>query len=759
MYTGVVRRPRAEVEEDEKAGGPGAPTQRETQLVAVADGDLSGWRKVEAGAGANGSGGGGDGNDDDDRGGFLPRPPRALGPLSGWRDPFLVAPPAGGAAGGGPRWLLVGSGLRGRAGTATVYCRRGEGGLGSGHREEEDAGRDDGGGGAAEQQKEAADAAAATPALALGWEYRGLLATDPSCVMWECPMLVELPPHPEDGEGGGGGGGNGSNGNNGGNGHGSKEKEKKKKNNNNNNNNNKSTWLLSASPDYCANVSEYWLGAFDAEGTGAFVPQGAATAEGSSNGDEGGDGSRAEAPPPFCLGAFPPELLDLGDILYAPNVLLPTAASGGLPAPVMWAWAQERGRPELALPAEAAAAEGQGSGKGQGEGGLACSPPSGTTSGRTYSCCLTAPRVLYARPCPKRGGVMRLWQEPLPALARLRVEGGGGGGGAWPLPDRLVASTAASSPPLPLPLSRATAAHADVTLTLRLSGGATGFALVLRPLSWPSSSSSSPSSSSQAPPQPPKPQPQGLVLTFDARSCAFAAVHGSAWRAGGKALARLAALPAPRPRRVLHLPPPPVGEGEQEEDQTMGGARDQALASRAAAEAEEDCGGEGCGEGGAEQQRWRRTGGMLDLPCSPSPAQEITLRLLLDGSLVEAFCLSSGQALATRCYRCGYDQEEEDEDEEGGEGGSAGAADADDNDAERAPLALYAFGGGAASVVEVVRGESYAMRSCFAEDDEAEEEEEAWEKVEAGEGAGAAGATAAVSLVGGGAAAAAGKAR
>jgi len=166
----------------------------------------------------------------------------------------------------------------------------------------------------------------------------------------------------------------------------------------------------------------------------------------------------------------------------------------------------------------------------------------------------------------------------------------------------------------------------------------------------------------------------------------------------------------------------------------MARARDQVLASRASAEAEEDCGG---GEGGEGGEEWRRTGGTLDLPSAATELLE--LRLLLDGSLVEVFCLSSGQVLATRCYRCGYD-DQEGEDGERDEGG-----DSDD----QAPLALYAFGPSESSaVVEVVRGESYAMRSCFVGEEEEEEEEE-WERVE--EAPAVAGATAAVSLRGGGA--------
>jgi hypothetical protein len=722
MYTGVVRRPREEVEEDEKRDGAGAPGQRETQMIAVveiacdSDGDgaeaaagappttLS-WRKRPQPPDEGGDG----------QGGFLPRPPMSLGPLTGWRDPFLVHHGGGGEkdeeeAPVLPRWLLVGSGLRRQqAGTATLYRRR-----------DGDGAADDG------------------PALARGWEYHALLATDPSCTIWECPMLLALPPHPEDedeGEEAGGGGAAAA---------GAKK-------------NTKTTWLLSASPDYCANVSEYWLGSFDAAGTGAFVPQGAVEEEDDDKGGDDGDGP----PKPPCLGLHPPMLLDLGDILYAPNVLLPplaaavssasassspsaaaattnaanAAAVSGRAAPVMWAWAQERGRPEMIEGAEA----GGGGPEDQEAGGN-----SNSKSMRTYSCCLTAPRLLFARPSLTQPGTARLWQEPLPELAKLRVPLGSEGGGVWPaLPLRAEASfsssssCSASSCALPLPLPRRAAAHADVELTLRLSPGCTGFALLLRPLSFDSNKHS-----------------QGLALTFDLKTCAFAAVHGGAWRAPEKALAALAALPAPKPRRVLHPP-----------DNSVERARDQELASRAAAEAEEDgavavggVGAEGGGGGGggdaaatAQGEEWRRTGGTLDLP--PGGARELSLRLLLDGSLVEVFCLSSGQALATRCYRCGSDEDQAEE-----EGGGEDADGRDAADAERAPLALLAFGSGEeGAAVEVVRGASYAMRSCFFDDEEEDQEEEEedadWERVEAPEEAAAATATATLSLGGGGGAA------
>lgn len=90
---------------------------------------------------------------------FLALPPPSL-PLTGWRDPYVIQ-----KGGNGRDWvILMGAGLKGEGGTTLIY------------RAQE---------------------------LTSAWVYDGLLCLgDPDLgAMWECPLLLEVPPAPGMGTG------------------------------------------------------------------------------------------------------------------------------------------------------------------------------------------------------------------------------------------------------------------------------------------------------------------------------------------------------------------------------------------------------------------------------------------------------------------------------------------------------------------------------------------------------------------------------
>eukprot|EP00877_Chromochloris_zofingiensis_P008156 jgi/Chrzof1/3594/Cz13g01200.t1 len=193
-----------------------------------------------------------------------------------------------------------------------------------------------------------------------GWEYTGELCRDTNSTMWECPLLTQLAPHESVAVG--------------------SEPTKH---------------FFCISPDYCANVSEYWLGDYS---QGRFD---LATADG-------------------------PHKLDLGDILYAPNLMQDKKGRT-----VYWAWMQERQRP---------------------------------VGDYDYACCLSVPRVMSL----KNG---KLFQEPLPELKELRQTKR-----SWTV-----------SQPVPLesrvPINIATSVtgdHVDVEVSVT-RGSTASFALLLQP--------------------------------------------------------------------------------------------------------------------------------------------------------------------------------------------------------------------------------------------------------------------------------------
>ena len=113
--------------------------QASTSVAAAADPLLARWRKVSAPV--------------------LPLPPPNL-PLVGWRDPFIFEVKG---RGGLAEWgMLLGSGFKGRGGSALIYR---------------------------------------SPDLLAGWRYEGTLCeadTPDTGAMWECPLLSRLDPPPPD---------------------------------------------------------------------------------------------------------------------------------------------------------------------------------------------------------------------------------------------------------------------------------------------------------------------------------------------------------------------------------------------------------------------------------------------------------------------------------------------------------------------------------------------------------------------------------
>ena len=399
LYTGVRLRSNAE------AGPPPPPEHDlqlpfvESQLAAVPEssGDplLSRWRKLEAPV--------------------LPLPPANL-PLVGWRDPFIfevkgevregmMARGEGGAEGEEEQnnnsdhhrhreWgMLLGSGFKGRGGTVLVY------------RSDE---------------------------LHGGWRFEGTLCEAESVdtgAMWECPLIARLSEREEAGcEGGGGSGWRGGGANRSGVVSNIVPAPP--------------TASSSSSAASAASAAPPSLAESAADAAAAQAEEAAAAAisglkldgEGSSkekgrrrregDDDNGGDddepssssSSSSAAPPPrphdhfFCVspdaptnpvlywtGSFDaaatrfrleeasgPHRLDLGDVLYAPNLM-----TDALGRRVLWGWLQER------------------------RGGV---------GSYDYAGCLSLPRLLSLR-----NG--RLFQEPLPEVALLRESVGDGGSG------------------------------------------------------------------------------------------------------------------------------------------------------------------------------------------------------------------------------------------------------------------------------------------------------------------------------------------
>ncbi|GBF95699.1 arabinanase levansucrase invertase [Raphidocelis subcapitata] len=603
LYTGVVRKPPGSF-------GPDVSPQYEFQLIArpkdPSDPDLTEWITepfspfLPAPAYTGRAG----------RAAIPPaaiaaRDPSALGAsagLTGWRDPFVVATPGAGAAaaaGGDPNfYAIVGAGRRGEAGTALLYRSR---------------------------------------SIHTGWEYCRELCSDPGCRMFECPLLLPLPPLPPRLGGGAAGAEPGALGPQEGGG--------------------AQPHLFCYSADYCANGSEYHIGGFSPSGAG------------------GGAFDLAAA------GA--PEQMDLGDIFYAPNVLKDKQGRA-----VLWAWMQERDRPAGAhdhacclsaprclwlAPADGAVGDGDArdsaaacgdAGGSNGDGGAAsdcagagAEPANGTTSGADGG----SPPHHGAPPAAPR---LRLHQEPLPELSELRRRGarsrwawrrdgaaaaapafaaagaapqaapGRGGADGAEAASAAAAAVLAAPPPAQIAPQQITSmqiapglrtSHADVELEFERAPGGGGFAVVLAPLAAGG---------------------EGAAVAFDFDSGTLQVVHST----DPAVVLAAARAPLPRPRRLCGFP----GEGEApapaaaDEPAAALAGRDVDAAAAAAGAAAAPAAAAAAAATGAQQPAPRRCGGPLRW--LPRGAASLRLRLLLDHSLLEVFT-STGEALSTRVYR------------------------------------------------------------------------------------------------------------
>lgn len=394
-----------------------------------------------------------------------------------------------------------------------------------------------------------------------GWTFVSELCRDPGCRMLECPLMVPLPslsqrisvPPAAPAPA-----------------------------------SDTSSYLFCYSADYCANVSEYHIGPFQPS-SGAFD----------------------------LAAAGPPAKIDLGDIFYAPNVLVDKQGRT-----ILWAWMQERERPQ------------------------------GTYD---HACCLSAPRCLWLGPAgaASAGNVgalgpaaasTRLWQEPLPELSALRR--GAGAKCAVPADNgaRIAGnSTHTAAEPVRLAPVLDTV-HFDLEVEVERGGASSGgFAVVLHPtssagegaavvFSWETGVlqvvHTLDTAAIEAAVHAPLPQSHRL--------CGFPAAEGVAAPAAATTDGEAAAEAAGRDVDVA---------AELEYGSDDGAVKlDPAAPAQASFEAHRATAPE-------ERPRSpRRCGGRLQW-LAPA-ARSLRLRLLLDHSMLEVFT-STGEALSTRVYRVG----------------------------------------------------------------------------------------------------------
>eukprot|EP00878_Enallax_costatus_P009511 GHUV01009939.1.p1 GENE.GHUV01009939.1~~GHUV01009939.1.p1 ORF type:complete len:772 (+),score=256.40 GHUV01009939.1:334-2316(+) len=205
--------------------------------------------------------------------------------------------------------------------------------------------------------------------LRTGWEFVGPLCESNISTMWECPIMAKLTSaNPHPAA---------------------------------SNNSHLQRHMFCVSPDYCVNMAQYYLGDY---AEGKFDLENAAG----------------------------PQPLDLGDVLYAPNVLTDKHGRS-----VLWGWMQER--PALR--------------------------PAGKYDS---SCCLCVPRVLYLSPDGQA-----MLQEPLPELKLLRQQHT-----AWTtegIPLSLLPGS-----PVDIAGTVSGSSHMDMEITVS-KGDADSFAVVLHP--------------------------------------------------------------------------------------------------------------------------------------------------------------------------------------------------------------------------------------------------------------------------------------
>ncbi|WIA38806.1 hypothetical protein OEZ86_002088 [Tetradesmus obliquus] len=292
-----------------------------------------------------------------------------------------------------------------------------------------------------------------------------------------------------------------------------------------------------------------------------------------------------------------PQRLDLGDILYAPNVL--TDDQGRT---VLWAWMQEK---QQLRPAGA----------------------------YDSACCLCVPRVLYLSPDGSR-----LLQQPLPELSALRQQRG-----AWHVGKHAADGEAACTkslgdadafeaplallPGVPMQLggsssssSSSSSSHVDVELTLA-RGEAESVVLLLQPFEGLAGAA-------------------GAGIAYCWATDTLQVIHTTDLAT----LEAVAAMPVPTPA-FKRLPGPSPEEAAAEAAAAAAAAAASGVPLRCGgallrgAPADEACNGNSA----SSKMQQREQQQQADVPA------EVTLRVLIDGSCVEVF--AGGQALGTRVYR------------------------------------------------------------------------------------------------------------
>ncbi|GLC35519.1 hypothetical protein PLESTM_000333000 [Pleodorina starrii] len=393
-------------------------------------------------------------------------------------------------------------------------------------------------------------------------------------------------------------------------------------------------------------------------------------------GGGGAGGGGAEAGCAFRLdleSAAGPYPLDLGDVLYAPNVL--KDAQGRV---VMWAWLRERhALPDApAAPATFAGAisvprlltRGTRMAPANVTHGSAAHPGAGADAGGGADADGGTGGGAGGGPDPLRRGEMALrgrgscvvlHQEPLPELSRLRrgdPDGPTGRDGTW--------LAAGAGPTAIRPVGQDAAAplnHLDLELRISpASGGGRYSSGTISKGTWLLSIQPS-SVAMEAAARLPGAAYAGdaAVLSYDFATCDLTVTVGPADVIRGLLRQRRRQQqlhsgekepppPPPQPTTaattaaaVAAAPANPVDTGAPPGELSTAAAEAAAASSTptmtAAAAAD--------GGGGGLPSGCRRVGGCL---AGQSPGQPLELRLLLDHSLMEAFATSSGEALTTR---------------------------------------------------------------------------------------------------------------
>ncbi|KAL6756492.1 glycosyl hydrolase [Haematococcus lacustris] len=346
-------------------------------------------------------------------------------------------------------------------------------------------------------------------------------------------------------------------------------------------------------------------------------------------------------------GPFP---LDLGGAtLYAPNLL----TNDPLGRVVLWGWCQEIGRPAFA---DTSAGSPASSGPSD---AAAAAPEAAAAPDHESACCLSLPRLLWQHPTLPG----RLWQEPLPAMSKLREEVGSGSLASWQA-DKINLTP---NQPHALPPHLCHQSHLELEVTFDppscpvRKGRVAKSGLMLYPVptdNQDSGESNVPIGEASG--------RHGAVLLFDWQEQRLDVVFND----GSVSLQQLAAMPMNRYRQlnsqsvVAVGPSPPSSPGHPtcSIDATEERARSCTPLMHHLHGTFEDDGGSSDDEAEVERRAinisgCHAVGGALHFaPANKSHAankpawQPITLRIFLDHSLLEVFT-STGEVLTSRVYR------------------------------------------------------------------------------------------------------------